>query len=64
MRDSHSTDTVAATMGAAPAMAAPATAAAFSGEPTAGVPTAAAINGETPVTAEVFLHTVQQRYIL
>lgn len=64
MCDSHSTDTVAATTQAAPAMAAPATAAAFSGEPTAGVPPAAAINGETPVTAEVFLRTVEQQQVL
>ena len=64
MRDSHSTDTVAVTTRAAPAVAASSTAAVFSGEPTAGVPPAAAINGETPVTTEVFLRTVQQRYIL
>ena len=36
-------------------------AAAFSGEPTAGVPPAAVINGEPPVTAEVFLRTVEQQ---
>ena len=59
MCDSHFTDAVAATTGAAPAMAAPATAAAFSGEATAGFPPAAVINGEIPVTAKVFLRTIE-----